>query len=265
MKKTPPILLPSVRYKRKATVFLLVSLAVTGVCIYLGFNPVLLFTEFHFVWDLVGEMLPPDFSILWTNQTILSSIGQTLSMAFLGTLAGGTLAICCAFLASSNTMPLKGVRIFVRALLALERVIPTLVTILLCVIAVGLGPFAGVLTLTITTIGTFGKLFTEAIDNAEYAPAEAIFSVGATRWQVAHFSILPQVLPSFIANFLYAFDINLRVAIGLGIFGGGGIGFQLYMAMKVFHYRDAMALLCFSTTLILLTEKVSDYLRKKIL
>jgi len=265
MKNPSPILLPSVRYRRRATVFVLLSLAITGISIYLNFNPLLLFTEFHYVRDLIGEMLPPNFSILWTNKTILGSVGQTLAMAFLGTLAGGTIAICMAFLAASNTMPLKLVRIFVRALLALERIIPVLVTVLLFVIAVGLGPFAGVLTITVTTVGTFGKLFTEAIENAEHAPAEAIFSVGATRWQVAHFSILPQVLPSFIANFLYAFDINLRVAIGLGIFGAGGIGLQLYMAMKVLHYPDALALLCVSTALIMLTEKLSDHLRKKIL
>jgi phosphonate transport system permease protein len=78
-------------------------------------------------------------------------------------------------------------------------------------------------------------------------------------------SILPQTLPSFTANLFYAYDINIRAAIGLGIFGGGGIGFQLFQAMRLLHYRDALALICVTVLLIVLTEKMSDALRGQLL
>jgi phosphonate transport system permease protein len=72
-------------------------------------------------------------------------------------------------------------------------------------------------------------------------------------------------MPSFIANLLYAFDVNMRAAIGLGIFGGGGIGFQLQMAKSVLHYKDVTALITIIIVLVILVEKLSDYLRKRIL
>jgi len=259
------IILPSKKYKRKVTIFSISVIVVAVACIYMNFNPIGFFTEFHFVRDLVGEMFMPNFAVLWNNSSIGFSVVQTMSMAFLGTVYGGIIAIILAFLAAANTMPIKLVRIIVRFSLSLVRVIPALVVILIFVIAVGLGAFAGMLTLVVTTIGTFGKLFAEIIENTENPPAEAIFSVGASRMQMIRYSIIPQILPSFVANLLYAFDINMRAAIGLGIFGGGGIGFELYMAMRVLHYKDAMALICFTVVLVILVEKVSDYFRRKIL
>ena len=138
--------------------------------------PTLLFTEFHYVISLLDEMLPPNFSILWTNETIGISVLQTISMAFLGTLIGGTVALMLSFLAASNTTPSQTLRLIVKALLSFERVIPSLVIILIFVISVGLGAFAGMLTLALGTIGMFGKLFSEALENAELGPAEAIYS-----------------------------------------------------------------------------------------
>lgn len=257
--------LPSVKYRRKATIFSLTTIVVIGTCIYLGFDPLMLFTEFHYVQSLIGEMLPPNFSILWTNKMIGYSILQTISMAFLGTLIGGSFAIIIAFLAASNTTPHPAIGVFIRVLLSVERVIPYLVVVLVFVIAVGLGAFAGMLTLIVGTVGTFGKLFAETIENTENAPAEATYSVGASKLQVIRYTIIPQVLPSFIANFLYALDINMRAAIGLGIFGGGGIGFELHMAMRMLRYKDALPLILFTVLLVVAVEKISDHLRKRIL
>jgi phosphonate transport system permease protein len=257
--------LPSQRYKRKLTMTIIAGIVLVGICTFYEFNPTLLLTEFHYVISLLDEMLPPNFSILWTNKSIGISVLQTISMAFLGTLIGGTIALGLSFLAATNTTPSQPLRLVVKALLSFERVTPSLVIILIFVISVGLGAFAGMLTLALGTIGMFGKLFSEALENAHHPPAEAIYSVGATKVQVIRYAILPQVLPSFIANFLYAFDINMRAAIGLGIFGGGGIGFELHMSMKVLRYPDALALIFFTILLVTAVEKVSDLLRKKIL
>jgi phosphonate transport system permease protein len=262
---TLEITLPSKKYKRKVTLFSAAVVIVSLACAYMNFNPLGLFVEFHFVRELLGEMFMPNFKLLWDNSSIGLSVLQTLSMAFLGTLYGGVIAIVLAFLAALNSMPLKAVRVIVRICLSLVRVVPVLVVILIFEIAVGPGAFAGLLTLVITTTGTFGKLFAEIIENTENPQGEAIFSVGASRLQVIRYSIIPQILPSLIANLLYAFDINIRTAISLGIFGGGGIGFELYMATHVLHYKDATALICFTILLVILVEKLSDYLRRKIL
>jgi phosphonate transport system permease protein len=262
-----PILytLPSVQYRRKVTVFSLVVIVTVGICIYLGFDPMMLFTEFHYVVDLAASMLPPNFDQFRSNNHIWRAILETISMAFLGTIFGGSIAFILAFLAASNTMPVMVIRQLVRFSLALIRVIPFLVIILVFVVAIGLGPFAGMLTLVWTTIGTFGQLFTQIIENIEPGPSEAIYSIGASRIQVIRYAILPEIFPSFIANLLYSFDINVRAALALGIFGGGGIGFELYMAMRVLRYKDALALICFTIVLITIIEKLSDHLRKKIL
>jgi phosphonate transport system permease protein len=258
-------IIPSKKFKQKATLFSVLSVLVLGTCIYLEFNPILFFTDFHYIVSLIGEMLPPNFSILWSNKSIWYSILQTVSMAFLGTLIGGCIAVFLAFFAASNTTPSPALRLIIRTLLSIERVIPSLIVVLVFVIAVGLGAFAGMLTLIVGTVGMFGKLFSEAIETTENAPAEAIYSVGASKLQVIRYAIIPQVLPSFIANFLYAMDINMRAAIGLGIFGGGGIGFELHMAMRMLRYQDALPLILFTIVLVIAVEKLSDYLRRRIL
>jgi phosphonate transport system permease protein len=259
------ITLPSKQYKRKVTIFSISAVVVSLACIYLNFNPIGFFTEFHFVRDLLGEMFPPNYQVLAENSSTGYAILQTLSMAFLGTVYGGIIAMILAFLAASNTMPYRVVRVIVQVVVSLVRVLPSLVVVLIFVIAVGPGAFAGMLTLVFATIGTFGKLFTEIIENSEKAPGEAIYSVGASRFQVIRYSIIPQVLPSFIASLLYALDVSIRAAIGLGIFGGGGIGFKLQLAEKVLHYRDVTAYVSIIIVLVILTEKLSDYLRRRIL
>jgi phosphonate transport system permease protein len=224
-----------------------------------------IFSEFHHMKDLLGEMFWPNYSVLWENISVGTSIFQTLSMAFLGTFYGGLIALVFAFLSANNIFPYVVIRNIFKFILALIRVIPSLVVILIFVIAVGPGPFAGVLTLIFTTIGTFGKLFMEVLENNDMSPSEAIYSVGASRLQVIRYAIFPQVLPTFISNILYAFDINMRAAIGLGIFGGGGIGYKLYLSMRVLHYKDATALITCIVILLLIVENISNYLRSKIL
>jgi len=260
------IFMPSRKYKSQMTILTTILFVVVGLFVVLGIDPIVFFTDFHYMVSLIfNDMLPPNFALLWKGSQIFKSIGETLSMAFLGTLFGGTLALLLAFFASTNTSPNKYVRMLVRTLLAFERVTPHLVIILIFVIALGIGPFSGTCALIISTIGTFGKLFSDSIEQVDKNPIEAIYSTGANKLQAIRFGILPQAIPSIIANWLYAFDVNLRLAIGLGIFGGGGIGFELYMAMKVLRYKDAMAIIVIIIILISSIEKVSDFFRRKIL
>ncbi|MEM9832741.1 MAG: phosphonate ABC transporter, permease protein PhnE [Bacteroidota bacterium] len=257
--------LPSEKRKQQAAILSITAIVLVGLSVVLEFNPHLFFTEGHHLFNLLNEMLPPTVGILWEKKNVFSSVAETIAMAFLGTVLGASIALLIAFLAARNTSPSPVLRTVIRLLLSIERVIPKLVIILVFVIALGLGPFAGMLTLTVGTIGMFGKLFADAIEEVDVEPVEAVYAIGASKLQVIKYSIIPQVIPSFIANLFYAFDVNLRAAIGLGIFGGGGIGFEIHMAMKMLRYRDALALILFTIVLITLFEKISDYLRARIL
>jgi phosphonate transport system permease protein len=265
MSEQNPYIIPSAQYKKRVTAFSIASIIVCLACVYMNFNPFMVFTEFHYVTDLLKEMFPPNYKVVADNTSIPFSILLTIAMAFLGTLYGGIIAIIMAFLSASNIIPYKIIRTIVNVIVSFFRVIPSLVVVLIFVIAVGPGPFAGMLTLVVLTIGTFGKLFREVIENTENPPGEAIYSVGAARVQVIKYSIIPQILPTLIANLLYAFDVNMRAAIALGIFGGGGIGFEFQLAKSVLHYKDVTALISIIIVLVFVVEKLSDYLRKKIL
>ena len=231
---------------------------------YMKIDPIAIIRDFHYVGNLVGEMMPPNFRLLLTKPNLWSSLLQTVSMAFLGTLAGACVAIVLALFAATNTSPNRWLRLLVRISLATERCTPNLVVLLVLLIAVGIGPFAAMLSLFIGSIGMFGKLFADAIEQVDPGPGEAIAAAGASRLQVIRYAIFPQVAPSIVANVFYAFDVNLRAAVALGIFGGGGIGFELNIARSVLRYKDMFACLILIMILINLMERIADYFRSRL-
>ncbi len=256
---------PSVRFRRRLGALAAGAALLAGAGVFLEFKPWLLVTDFHHIVRLAGEMAPPNLAMLWEKAALRASVAETVAMAFLGTLVGGCVALGFAFFAAANTSPHPAVRAAVRALFQFERATPNLITALVLLVAVGFGPFAGFLTLAIGSLGMFGKLFADAIEQVEVGPTEAVASVGATRWQVIRFAILPQVLPSIVASWFYAFDVNLRLAIALGLYGAGGLGFELQLAMKVLRYPDVLALVLLIVALITAMERVSDFVRRRLI
>jgi phosphonate transport system permease protein len=219
----------------------------------------------HFLVDLAQQMFPPNIQLYWTKDKLFASLIQTLAMAFVSTVWGGGIALVLAFFAASNTSPNRALRLVVRTLLAVKRSVPQLIVILVLVLAVGIGPFSAVLALTISTIGMFGKFFADTIEQTDKHIAEAVDSLGSTRMQSIRFAVLPQVLPSFVANLFYAFDVNLRAAIPLGIFSGAGLGFELAFANGLLHYRDVLAYTILIVLMITVMERISDWLRRAII
>jgi len=225
----------------------------------------------HLFWEgiphflrLLSEMFPPNWAV-FTRGRVLWSILEALSMAFLGTIVGAILSFLLALLGAKNITPSPVVRAIAKGLMAAERAVPTLIIILLLVVVVGMGPFAGVIAISLGSIGMLGKLFAEAMEDVDPKPLESLTSTGATPLQVIRYAILPQVFPSLVANSLYRFDINLRAALFLGVVGGGGIGFELHMAMNLFRYRDALAITVMTLGVVWLAEAVSDRLRRQII
>jgi len=262
----PRNLLPSRRLRNTCLGLCLVLLSVlllvlTGV---LSVNPLDALPDSSNLLRLAREIFPPSLKVLW-KENLASSLLETVSMAFLGSLGGGLIALVLAFFASRNVSPHPVIRLAVRSLLALERSTPNFVVLLVLLVALGIGPFAGMLSLLVGSIGMFGKLFADAIEQVDRDILESIQSVGSTRLQQIRYAILPQVAPSFIANWFYAFDVNLRAAIALGVFGGGGIGFQLHVASRVLRYHDVLAYSLLIVVLIKGMEKISDFVRRQIL
>lgn len=244
---------------------LLVLIGILLLIQYLKIDITLIFNDLHYVVELMNDMFPPNYAILFENNTVFNSIIQTISMAYLGTLIGGLIAFLISIIASNNIFNLKLIGSLAKWFLSLIRVLPSLIVILIFVVAVGPGPFAGVLTIIFGTIGTLGKLFTESLENLDSTSAQSLRSTGVNKLQTFKYAIWPEFIPAFISNLLYCFDINMRAAVALGIFGGGGIGYKLFLAMRVLHYKDAVALIICIIILLLIIENLSNYFRTLVL
>jgi len=190
----------------------------------------------------------------WGLPRWLRLLGETLLMAYVGTLLGAIGAFGLAFLAAANVGPSRWLRFAVRRVCELCRTVPMLVFALLSVIAFGLGPMAGVLAVVIHTLGALTKQFAEVIENIDMKPVEGVSSTGAS-WHVAmRYGALPQVTSNFVSYTLLRFEINVRGASVMGFVGAGGIGQELVVAIRKFYYSDVSAILL----MIILTVFVID-------
>jgi phosphonate transport system permease protein len=227
-------------------------------------NPFRLITDFHYVWNLLLDMVPPSFHLLFQSWRIWATMGETLSMAFLGTLSGAMIALVLCFLAARNTTPREWMRPVARNALACLRVAPDYAVMLIIVIAVGFGPFAGTIAIAFGSTGMFGKFFADAIEHVDAKQVEGVHLTGANRLQTIRFAILPQVLPSFVANLCFFFELNLGAAIALGAFGGGGLGFHLNIANDSLNYKDMFAYVLVILIMRIGIEALSDHMRRNL-
>jgi phosphonate transport system permease protein len=172
---------PSRLFRRNLAVVVVGSAALVIAGIGLGFRPWMLVTEFHHLVRLAGEMLPPNVALLWRKPGLFETIGTTLAMTFLGTVTGCLLAFVLALVAARNTTLHPALRSATRLLFGLERATPNFVVLLVLFISFGYGPFAAMIALAIGSIGMFGKLFADAIEEVEAGPCEAVELVGAGR------------------------------------------------------------------------------------
>ncbi len=152
----------------------------------------------------------------------------------------------------------------VRAAATFLRAIPDLVWALFFVVAVGLGPFAGVLALTVHSVGMLVRLFAETIEEMDTGPVEALVTTGANRSQVFSHAVLPELLPTLGALSLYRMEQNLRASLVLGFVCGGGIGFQILTAMDEFQFRQVTMLLLVLLVLVAVVELGSAAFRREI-
>jgi len=212
--------------------------------------------------DILDRALPPSFA---TFQDALGAAVETFDIALIGTLAALVLALPFSICAAENLTPSRPVYVIARGVIAVCRVVPDLVWALLFVTAVGLGPFAGVLALSIHSIGMLGRLFAERFEDMDMGPVHALTLTGAGRAQVFSHAAVPTVLPSLVGIALYRLDENVRSSLVLGFVGAGGIGFQILSAIQLFDYPTVAMLLGVMFVLVLVVKRLSAALRRRLL
>ncbi len=201
---------------------------------------------------------PPDFGD-WRHYA--GEMLVTLQIALWGTALAVVCSVPLALLAASNLTP-WWVHQPVRRVLDACRSINEMVFALLFVVAVGLGPFAGVLALWIHTTGIVAKLFSEAVEAIDPQPVEGIRATGATPLEEIVFGVLPQVMPLWVSYALYRFESNVRAASVVGMVGAGGIGMVLWDVIRGFQYAQTAAVLLMLVVSVSLIDLVSARLRR---
>lgn len=205
-----------------------------------------------------------DLLFNFTRQGVAYLLIETMAIAFLGTLVGAILAIPVAFLSASNIV-YKPVAWLARVFVMAVRTIPAFVYGLMFIMVTGPGAFAGLLTMSVISIGMLSKMFCEAIEELDKGILESLDASGCTLLEKIRYGIIPQLMPSFLSTLIYRFDMNLRDATTLGLVGAGGIGAPLIFAMNSYRWSEVGAILVGLIILVLIVEWISNRLRSKLM
>jgi phosphonate transport system permease protein len=213
------------------------------------------------VGDLLRRMFPPDWSFAGA---LIEPLVQTINIATLGTAVAVVLSVPIAVLAARNTTPNRATYALGRFVMVVSRSVDTLIWALIFIIVVGPGSLAGVLAVAVRSIGFVSKLFAEGIEEIDVRQVEAVTATGASRGQMALYAIVPQVRPVFAGVCIYRWDINIRESTVLGIVGAGGLGFALNEAILGLEWSRVGLILVVVLAVVVVSEAVSAYLRKRV-
>jgi len=208
-------------------------------------------------------MLPPAHHG-WLGEFCYAML-ETLAMALIGTLCAAIVAVPLGYLGAKNMLPQWLFHFGLRRFLDGLRGVDTLIWALMFVHVVGLGPFAGILAIAVSDIGTLAKLYAEAVENVDARPLDGIRAVGGNWLQVVRFGVFPQVLPIMLSHVLYYFESNTRSATILGVVGAGGIGLQLADRIRVNNWDEASFIILLILCTVVLIDTVSKTIRLRVI
>ena len=186
---------------------------------------------------------------------------ETSQIAALATLLGAVGALLACFPAAVNLAPNRLVYVVMRRTLELFRTVPDIVYALILVWAFGVGPLAGILAIALHSVGSLGKLFAEAVENADMRPWEAVRAAGGNWAQAVRYAILPQVAPNFLSYVLLRFEVNVRGATVIGFVGAGGIGQELYTVIARNYYEEVGAIIVLIVLAVAVIDLASERVR----
>lgn len=236
-------------------------------CLYdFGFTPQRIVEGLARLGRVLSFMFPPHVWTEWEPVSdILTGLGETLAMAFLGTLLGAIVAFPLSFLGAKNINRFAFFRFGVRRGFDVIRAVETLILALVFIRAFGLGPLPGVLAIAVGEIGVLAKLYAEAIENISKKSVEGVVASGGSRLQAIRFGMLPQVWPVILSITLYNFESNVRSGTILGIVGAGGIGFILSDRIGAYRWDEAWSIIFLIIAMVYVIDALSGMIRMRII
>lgn len=226
-------------------------------------------TIWVFVWDaptqatnMLSRAFPPQWDYL---SQLWIPLWDTLNIATLGTIIGVAIALPIAFLAAGNTTPHPIIRQLALLLIVTSRSVNSLIWAMLLVAVLGPGSVAGIIAIGLRSVGFTGKLFSEAIEEIDPQPVEAITATGASDAQILTYAIIPQTLPAFIGVSVFRWDINIRESTVLGLVGAGGIGIQLESSISILRWSQVSVIILCVFLMVFISEWLSAKIRQKMI
>lgn len=250
------------KYLHKYLLFLLVIVIVVWALRGAEVSIVNIIGGIPHVLDYLGRMIPPSGGIL---VRLGEPLAETFQIAIVAIIASTILALPISFLATRNVMTNRVVYQAMRSILGVLRGIPPLLYALLFVSMVGLGPFAGVLALTLHGIGALGRYFSEAVENINPEIMNAVKATGANKVKVIVHAIIPELAALFLGYVLYSFEYNVRTSAILGLVGAGGIGLQLMISIHLFKYGEVATIMLVIIAIIIILDRLSMVARTRLI
>jgi len=214
--------------------------------------------------DFLDRAFPPN-----TDPQTLVRLGwkmvETLQIAVAGAVIGVILSVPVALLAARGLIAGVWVNQIVRNILGFIRAVPDIAWALVFVVAVGLGPFAGMLAIAVDTIGFCGRFFADDMEGTDKGPAESLTATGARKIDVVACATIPAAMPAFISTSLFALEKAVRSSTILGLVGAGGIGIELKVGFDLFDYPTAMTVILMIAVVVIAIEQLSGWARTKII
>ena len=246
--------MPLILFCMAATIF--VSVKATN------FNLQTIIQRGHEMTVILGQILSPNWSFVPAK--VIGPLLDTIKMSVVGTIIGCLLGLPLAVLASSNINPNRPILLAIRLFLAITRSIPTIIYALIFALIFSLGSFAGTVAIALFTLGIVAKMLYESIETIDMGPYEAMQSYGATTFESFWVACLPQILPIYLDNCLYCFELNVRSSSILGYVGAGGLGLLISERTGLRMYHDVGAILLTLFIVVWTIDLISNYLRSKL-
>ena len=203
---------------------------------------------------------------MWRHSDVVWALGETILMAFLGTMGAALISLPLAFVAASNFSPFVAVRFAMRRVFDFVRGVDGLIWTIILSRAFGPGPMTGALAILITDTGTFGKTFSEALENIDEKQVEGVRSTGANALQRARFGVLPQIVPVLLSQVLYYLESNTRSATVIGAIVGGGIGLLLTQAIQTQKdWEEVAYYMVLIVLMVMAMDSLSGWLRRRLI
>ncbi|MDL4817546.1 phosphonate ABC transporter, permease protein PhnE [Actinomadura opuntiae] len=218
----------------------------------------------HGMVRFVSEAIPPDLAWDPVVKDGLHACLVTLWIGLLGTTLSIPFTIVLCALGSRAVNGNASVYQAARGVMSFLRAVPDVVFALIFVTAVGLGPFAGVLALVCNNTGVMGKLWSEAMEEVDDGPAQALRIAGASRTQLVAHAVLPACVPQLVGLVLYRLDVNVRASLVLGLVGAGGIGFLINQSIQEFRFDQMLTYILMVLVLVVVVDLLSSFVRRRL-